>query len=204
MNQIENSQEENFKDEISADKKTERGITLKDLAKFVLLTLIIVVPIRVFIAQPFLVSGSSMEPTFEDKEYLIVDKLSYRVENPQRGDVVIFRFPGDTDKFLIKRIIGLPGETVEVRNGKTHIKNESYPDGFVLGEPYALSNLPLITMTVTLKDDYYFVMGDNREQSADSRIWGPLNRSFIVGRPFIRLYPFNEMAMFPGQAHYEY
>lgn len=173
-----------------------------ELVRFALLAAIIVIPIRVFIAQPFIVSGSSMVPTFENRDYLIVDELSYRLEEPSRGDVVIFRYPNDTSKYFIKRMIGLPGETVRVEGDTVTIKNEAFPEGFVLEEPY-IKNHMTGTQTVerTLKPDEYFVMGDNRPASSDSRFWGPVPKEDLVGRAFLRLYPLKELGVFPGEHH---
>jgi len=141
-----------------------------EFVKFTLIAVLIVVPIRLWIAQPFIVSGASMEPTFQNGDYLIVDELSYNFEQPQKNDVIIFHYPLDPSKYFIKRIEGLPGEKIKT-NGKE----------------------------ITLKANEYFVMGDNRGASSDSRVWGPLKENFIVGRAFIRLWPFNKLGLLPGQ-----
>ncbi len=171
----------------------------KELLKFTFLAVIIVIPIRTFIAQPFIVSGASMDPTFWDGEYLIVDELSYRFEAPKRGEVIIFRYPEDTSKFFIKRLIGLPGETLTITAGNVHVKT---PDGkeFDWEEPYVETGREQTqdNMTTTLGDDEYFVMGDNRIGSSDSRRWGPVSRKLIIGRPFVRLVPPTKFALFPG------
>lgn len=185
-----------------AETATPRGSFLSELFRFALITLFIVLPIRVYIAQPFIVSGSSMDPTFENGEYLIVDELTYRLEDPARGDVIIFRFPQDTSKFFIKRIIGLPGETVDLDGGTVTIINEAHPEGLVLDENY-LSHQTFSTMRVTLQDDEYFVMGDNRPASSDSRVWGPLPEELIIGRAFLRLLPVTRASVLPGIHHYE-
>ncbi len=165
--------------------------------RFLAIAALIVFPIRYFIAQPFIVSGASMDPTFENGEYLIVDQVSYRFESPARGDVIIFRYPRDTRKFYIKRIVGLPGETIEMRGSTLTIEGK---DGkaTTLSEPYVKNSIPQ-NFTATLTDSEYFVMGDNRPSSSDSRIWGPLDRKYIVGRPVIRLFPPNKLKLFPGE-----
>ena len=140
-----------------------------------------------------------MDPTFKTNEYLIVDQLSYRFEAPQRGEVIIFRFPLEPQKFFIKRIIGLPGETITLTGSTIIIKNNKNPDGFILDEPYLeTANLTSDTSEITLKHDEYFVLGDNRKASSDSRVWGPLSEEFIVGRAFLRLLPITETGIFPG------
>ena len=172
---------------------------LMEIFKFAIIALVIVVPFRVFIAQPFIVSGASMSPTFETGQYLIIDQLSYRLETPERGDVVIFRFPQDTTKFFIKRVIGLPGETVELNGTDVIIKQPKDGIQFLLPEPYlTASNLKNDFSSIQLAENEYFVMGDNRSASSDSRIWGPVTEDLIVGRAFVRLLPTSALSMYPG------
>ena len=163
--------------------------------------------IRFFIAAPYVVSGSSMEPNFYDWHYLIVDRVSYDFEQPQRGDIIVFNLPEDTSRALIKRVIGLPGETVVLSGSDPTVTiiNSAHPDGFTLAEPYIdPSDYGGPTdMRVTLGADQYFVLGDNRKVSADSRTWGILPRADIVGRVFLRLYPFNELGILPAESRYQ-
>lgn len=176
--------------------------TVKEWTKTIIIALIIALPIRFFIAEPFIVSGASMDPTFASGQFLIVDRLTYRFEEPKRGDVIIFEYPNDPSVYFIKRIIGLPGETVEVNNGQITIINSENPNGFKITEPYIQSaRTSHDNFTKKLNDTEYFVMGDNRLQSSDSRLWGPLDKHFIIGRPIIRLLPFNAVSVFPGQYH---
>lgn len=165
-----------------------------ELIKLVFLSLLVVIPFRFYIAQPFVVDGASMDPTFETGNYLIVDEISYRFKTPERGSVLIFKYPKDPSKSFIKRVIGLPGETVSISGGKVTIINDEHPDGFVLDEPYVKLE-KIDNSTNTLDADEYFVMGDNRASSADSRIWGPVPKENIIGQPIIRFYP---PALFPG------
>lgn len=176
--------------------------------------------IRFFIAAPYIVSGSSMEPTFYDLHYLIIDKFSYGVclssvpfvhlngcipvGDPQRGDVIIFDLPQNTSRALIKRVIGLPGETVVLDGSTVSIINAAHPEGFTLSEPYlSAENLGgSSNMRTTLGADQFFVLGDNRRVSADSRLWGTLPREDIVGRVFLRLFPVTEIGVLPGEARY--
>ncbi|MFC1614960.1 signal peptidase I [Patescibacteria group bacterium] len=174
---------------------------LWEIIRFALLALIIVVPIRMYIASPFIVSGSSMDPTFGNGHYLIVDQISYQFEEPERGDVIIFKYPNDPSKFFIKRVIGLPGETVDLRNGITVIKNKTLPGGFTLDEPYVKFKKN-DTMTITLAEDEYFMMGDNRKASSDSRVWGPLKEEFIKGEALLRLLPVTRIDTYPGGQKY--
>lgn len=170
-----------------------------EILNFALIALVVVLPIRMFIAQPFIVSGASMETTFSTGQYLIVDQVSYRFEEPTRGDVIIFRYPKDPSKFFIKRIIGIPGDSIDIQGNVVTITNKENPGGTILTEPYILDMAPNTTLTETLGDDEYFVMGDNRDASSDSRMWGVLQRDKIVGRAFLRLYPFTKAGMFPGE-----
>lgn len=169
-----------------------------ELIKFAGIALVIVILIRAFIAQPFIVNGDSMIPTFHHKEYLIVDEISYRFNDPKRGDVIIFRFPKQPSKFFIKRIVGLPQETVIIKGSKITIKNEENLSGFLLAEPY-IEHTAKNNLEVELGEDEYFVMGDNRAASSDSRSWGPLPERFIIGRAWLRLLPLSAIEFLPGK-----
>lgn len=171
-----------------------------EIIRFSVIALIVVIPIRIFIAQPFIVTGASMDPTFHDGQYLIVDQVTYRFEEPERGEVIIFRFPRDPSKFFIKRIIAKPGETIEINGNTVIIKNEAYPEGFELNEFYVPEMEPDTELTETLGEREYFVMGDNRDASHDSRMWGVLPEDLIVGRAILRLLPADEIDLFPGSA----
>ncbi len=175
------------------------GSLLGEIVRFSLLALIIVLPVRLFIAQPFIVSGASMEHTFSTGEYLIVDQLTYHFEEPKRGDVIIFRYPKDPSKFFIKRIIAVPGDTIDINGSTVTLTNAEHPDGVTLAESYILDMKPGTTVTETLEEGEYFVMGDNRNASSDSRAWGVLQRDKIVGRAFLRLFPVTEVDVFPGR-----
>jgi signal peptidase I len=167
---------------------------LWEIFKIALIALVIVIPIREFVFQPFFVRGQSMEPNFHDFDYLIIDEISYHFHNPQRGEVIVFKNPNNPSQRFIKRIIGLPGETVRIEKGKVIIKNDSKT--FVLDES---SYLPDYIKTpgkieVTLKKDQYFVLGDNRFSSFDSRSWGPLPKKNIIGRVVLKLWPLSTFA----------
>lgn len=179
--------------------RAEKKESWLDLLRFAAIAAAIVIPIRLYIAQPFVVSGASMVPTFESGHYLVIDEVSYRFEEPRRGEVIVFRFPFEGKKYLIKRIAGLPGETVLIRNDSVIIKNEENPDGFSWKQGPITSSGRAANQLVTLEDDEYFVLGDNRDESADSRLWGPLKRELITGRPLLRLFPFSEIEFFPGE-----
>lgn len=182
---------------IETEVKKTAGQSFWELVRFAILALIIVIPVRILVAEPFIVSGSSMVPTFQNGNYLIVDKLSYKLSDPKRDDVVVFRYPNDKTKFFIKRIIGLPNETVDIKGSAVTITNKEHPSGFTLTEPY-VKNIANNTVHFDLKKDEYFVMGDNRSGSSDSRYWGPVKRELLTGRAFLRLIPINEVGVLPG------
>lgn len=165
-----------------------------EILKIVVISLAIVVPIRYFLIQPFYVQGASMEPNFLDGDYLIVDEISYRFENPQRGDVVIFKYPLDPSQFFIKRIIGLPGETVKIEEGRIFISGNDETKKIILNESDYLRDVYTAGgLEVSLKDGEYFVLGDNRGSSSDSRKWGTLPKGLIIGRAWVRAWPFNRL-----------
>ncbi len=172
---------------------------LKEILKFTVIAIAIIIPVRTYIAQPFIVSGASMDPTFISGQYLIVDQLTYHLNNPRRGDVIILKNPLNPSIYFIKRVIGLPNETLIMNTGKVTIKNSDFPDGFQLDEKYITRNHRTSdTFEIKLSSTEYFVMGDNRPESSDSRSWGPLDEKFIVGRPVLRLFPFSKASIFPG------
>jgi len=170
-----------------------------ELVKIVLISLVIIAPIRYFLIQPFYVKGASMEPNFYDHEYLIVDEITYRFSEPKRGEIIVFKYPKNPQEFFIKRIIGFPGEKIQIKDGGVIIFNEIHPEGFILNEYYLNANLKTHNLSediITLEKDEYFVLGDNRNQSKDSRAFGPVHRSFIIGRVLFRGWPFDRIDLF--------
>jgi signal peptidase I len=168
-----------------------------DLIKLVIIAFLIVWPIHQYVFQPFLVQGPSMEPNFFSKEYLIIEKITYYLHQPQRGDVIVFKSPLNPKDYLIKRIIGLPNEKIILANGEIYIINKENPLGFKLKEEYLYkgSYTPGNT-TIQLGPDEYFVLGDNRQISLDSRSFGPIKKEAIVGKVFIKGWPLNKLAKF--------
>ncbi len=178
--------------------KSEFFKSAGEFIRFAAIVIAIVFVVRTYIAQPFIVSGTSMVPTFANKDYLIIDEISYRFNGPQRGDVIVFRPPYDKTVFLIKRIVGIPGDTIHVKNGVVTLSNTTHPDGIVLTEDYITAD-PLSTESTTVvTEGNYFVMGDNRPASYDSRRWGLLPEKNIIGRAFLRLFPVSAFDVFPG------
>ncbi|MEY4747591.1 MAG: hypothetical protein RLZZ416_640 [Candidatus Parcubacteria bacterium] len=176
----------------------------RSLISYTVVALGLALFVRFFVASPYVVIGASMEPNFDNYHYLIIDRVTYRFFEPVRGDVIVLDLPQETSRALIKRVIGLPGDTIVLSGQNVTVINTQYPDGLKLSEPYLdPKNLGGVNeLRVTLGKDEYFVLGDNRRVSSDSRIWGTLPRNDIVGRVFARLYPFGKIGLFPNEARY--
>ena len=189
--------------EIEAPKQDSSKKSLKagiwEFVRFAVVVIAVVVGIRIFVAQPFVVAGTSMIPTFQNSNYLIVDEISYDFNNPSRGDVIVFHPPIDPSTYYIKRVIGIPGDTNTIKDSVVTITNAEHPNGEVLTEPYITPDAPGDNFSVTVPAGEYFTMGDNRPASFDSRRWGLLPRKNITGRVLFRLFPFNEINLFPGK-----
>jgi signal peptidase I len=174
---------------------------IKKLASFVLeLLQVVVFAISIFlfvyllVLQPHKIKGASMEPNFHDGEYLLTDKVSYRVGQPKRGDVIVFRAPPTYKDEFIKRIIGLPGEEIKVEAGKIYV------NGHELEEQYLPSDTNIVAgryttegASITVPSDSYFVLGDNRDHSLDSRNIGPIERQYITGRAWFIYWPVSKV-----------
>ncbi len=169
----------------------------KEIAIFVILAVLIVLPIRLFLAQPFVVEGESMQPTFENGDYLIVDEISYRFNPPERGDVIVFKSPANPAVFYIKRIVGLPNESVIISRGEVTVTTTA-GEKIVLDEPYVVAEDATYSKPTHLGADEYYVLGDNRPNSSDSRIWGALPADDIMGKPVLRLLPPGQAGLNPG------
>jgi signal peptidase I len=147
--------------------------------------------VNLFIGSVFVVSGESMEPNFHDKEYLLVNKIGYTISTPKRGDVVVFKFPGELDQKYIKRVVGLPGDTIEIKNNGVYVNNQKLLESYI---PVTTQTAPLVNQTKwTVKDKEYFVMGDNRENSNDSRVWGVLPKEYLIGKIIYSIYPISNL-----------
>lgn len=170
-----------------------------ELTKIIVISLVIIIPVRYFLIQPFYVKGASMEPNFYDHEYLIIDEITYRFNTPKRGDIVVFRYPRNPQEYFIKRLIGLPGEEVQIKDGNVFVYNSEHPEGIKLDESYLPEGLKTFGLTeekIKLDDNNFFVLGDNRNSSKDSRSFGQVDRSFIIGRVLFRGWPFTRVKVF--------
>ncbi|MBU0531262.1 signal peptidase I [Patescibacteria group bacterium] len=172
------------------------ALFILEVVQIVIISAAIIIPIRYFLIQPFYVKGASMEPNFFDHEYLIIDEITYRFDDPVRGEIVVFRYPENPSEFFIKRVVALPGETVEITDGKVIIYNNDNPSGIVLDETYLDVDQTFGKKRVSLNEDEYFVLGDNRDKSLDSRTFGPIRRSDIVGRVWLRGLPLSRINVF--------
>lgn len=185
-----------------------------EVIKMFFLALVIIVPVRMFLFQPFIVRGESMEPNFSDHQYLVVNEFGYK-KTPvhvlgkdlvtvqphkefKRFDIAVFRSPHDEKQFYIKRVIGLPGESVLIDNGEVRILNEEHPEGYVLDESGYLPEGRKTngSVKVDLKDDEYYVLGDNRPASSDSRVFGPLHKSAVIGKVMLRAWPLDKVDLY--------
>lgn len=190
------------------------GGLLLEMVKVFLLAVVIIIPVRVFLFQPFFVQGSSMEPNFEDGQYLVISEFGYKqttvdaieklgftvrpFKEIARQDVAVFRYPKHPEQYFIKRVIGLPGEAVEIKKGKVIIYNGTHPEGFTLDESAYLSPA-VVTQDmsrVSVGENEYFMMGDNRTQSYDSRSIGPVNKDKIIGRVLMRAWPLGYFSVY--------
>ncbi len=204
---------------VSEEKKIEEeylglGGLFAEMVRVFLLAVVIIIPVRVFLFQPFFVQGSSMEPNFQDGQYLVISEFGYKQSNIGwsdtslfqvkpfkeivRQDVMVFRFPKNTEEFFIKRVIGLPGEAVEIRRGQVLIFNHDHPEGFVLDESAYLGREVLTQdmPRMEIGPDEYFAMGDNRMFSYDSRAFGPIKKDKVIGRVLLRAWPVDHFSLY--------
>ncbi len=165
--------------------KSNWGNATRELVETVLLTLVIFFMIR-FAVENYRIEGYSMEPNFHDGQFLLVSRLNYLLGQPERGDVVIFQYPLNPKKNFIKRVIGLPGEKVQIRGGKIFINDVRVPEPY----PYNFANYDW--GPVTVGPDEYFVLGDNRPESSDSHAWGMLPAKNIIGKAWVSYWPPDE------------
>ncbi|MCC7436744.1 signal peptidase I [Candidatus Nomurabacteria bacterium] len=192
--------EENIS-QITVTSKSRFRIFLENVS-YIGTAVVLAMLVQQFVIRPFVVNGSSMSPTLETGNYLLIDEVTYRFSGPERGDVVVFKAPPEPDKYFIKRIIGLPGDTVSINGQIVTITNKDNPEGFTLSEPF-ITHKSSDNIVVKVPEDQYFVMGDNRSGSYDSRSWGTLPKEDLRGRALIRLLPIKEIDYLPGKVNYE-
>lgn len=213
MAELEISNQDNGRQSESEEYLSIESLFMEMIRVFVL-AVVIIIPVRVFLFQPFFVQGSSMQPNFQDGEYLVISEIGYKqtrvgwsdqfsfnvasFRELPRQDVVVFRFPKNPEEFFIKRVIGLPKEAVEIKRGKVIIYNDQHKDGFILDESAYLSADVLTEdmPRMELSENEYFVMGDNRQFSYDSRKIGPIEKDKIIGRVLLRAWPTGRLSWY--------
>lgn len=187
------------------------GSFLWETFKLAVISLLIILPIRYFLVEPFFVLGASMEPNFQNGDYLVINEIGYLIGDPARGDIVVFQYPHNPREcqsityqfthskdcpYYIKRVIALPGESITINEKGILIKNAEKPKGFFLEETYLPNKEVYGNVSMELGNAEYFVMGDNRSHSSDSRLWGPLPRSYMVGKVLLRAFPFDKAQVY--------
>lgn len=176
-----------------------------EIFKVMVISVAIIVPVRYFLIKPFYVKGASMEPSFYNREYLIINEISYRFDAPERGDTIVFRYPFDPSQYFIKRVIGLPGERVRITEGEVYIAAPGQDGENVLKEDYLLPAMKTLgEIKVTLAQDEYYLLGDNRTASLDSRSFGPVKRDYIVGKTLLRGWPLDRMGLVTNDLEYNF
>jgi len=203
---LEKKIEEELKAELLEEEKLsvwkQIGLFVFETLRLSVIVFVTVLIIRTFVVQPFFVVGDSMKPNLHNGDYLLVDEISYRFSPPKRGDIIVFRFPAYPRENYIKRIIGLPGEKIQIRDGKVTIFNSKNPEGVLLNEEYLAKDLKTTGNVLrTLAEGEYFVLGDNRGASSDSRSWGAVPRANIIGRTFVVVFPIEHFSWVPQPSY---
>lgn len=175
--------------------KSQTKSILRELVEMLVITLLIYALVRTFLFENYRVLGHSMDPALADNQFLVVDKLGYRFHEPERGDIVVFRDPRTDSRKLIKRVIGLPGEVVEIQNGQVFIDNQPLDEPYIAG-PGSYSRAPS-----PIPENEYFVLGDNRNNSSDSHSWGTLPRQQIVGKAWVSYWPPQLWGVIPHETY---
>ena len=179
---------------MSSERPENSEVALKNwlqITRGIDLLLILGLLFRAFVLQPFLVDGSSMEPNFHNRQFILVDRLTYHFQTPDRGEVIIFKFPKNPQSDYIKRIIGLPGDTIDIKDNQVYVNNQQINENYLDNGETTIAPAGAITFTKTVGQDEYFVMGDNRNNSSDSRDWGLVPKANIIGRAWFVAYPMN-------------
>jgi len=179
------------------ESENERGLlsTVLGWVIYILVIIGLTYLIITYVGQRTKVSGSSMETTLSDGDNLIVDKISYRFKDPERYDIIVFPYKYESHTYYIKRIIGMPGETIQIMNGYVYIDGELLETDIYGNEVMEYANLA--NAPITLGENEYFVLGDNRNHSSDSRdpSVGVLAREDLIGKAWVRIYPFDKMGV---------
>lgn len=175
-------------------KERPKKSTLREILESLIIAVVLALLIRAFVFQPFYIPSGSMEPTLQIQDHIIVNKFGYRFWEPQRGDIMVFKYPLNPKKDFVKRLIAKPGERVEIRNSKIYI------NGRQLEEKYLPAGLRYPDFgPVVVPENSYWMMGDNRNNSDDSRVWGPLPRENVIGKAMLVYWPLDRLRMLGGK-----
>lgn len=178
------------------EQSASRGKSiLREFVETVVFTLLIYALVRTFLFENYRVLGHSMDPTLENDQFLVVNKLGYRLHDPKRGDIIVFRDPRTDQRKLIKRVIGLPGEMLEIEDGQVFINDQ------LLDEPYITNSGHYSQPRSPIPEEQYFVLGDNRDNSSDSHNWGTLPRDKILGRAWVSYWPPRLWGLVPDEIY---
>ncbi|MAF14252.1 MAG: signal peptidase I [Parcubacteria group bacterium] len=201
MNLDKNQKPKELEENLTVGKQA--AVFVWEIFKVVVISLAIIIPVRYFIIKPFYVKGASMEPNFYDREYLIINEISYYFETPIRGDSVVFRYPYDPNQYFIKRIVAMPGEKIKISDGKVFITKSGQTEEVLLEEDYLLPAMKTLgDVEVELALDEYYLLGDNRLASLDSRAFGPVKREYIIGKTLLRGWPLNQFGLVGNDLEY--
>lgn len=173
------------------------------LVKNIALVFILAFFIKYFLVQTFLVEGVSMMPNYKNNDFVIVDKISYQIRDPKYGEVIVFKPKINQDISYIKRVVGLPGDKVEIKSGNVYINSFKINEPYLDGKQTMIENRTDYLFSKTLRSDEYFVLGDNRNNSQDSRSIGPITKESITGRVFIVIYPFSDARLVSASEGYD-
>jgi signal peptidase I len=176
------------------------GAFFLDILEVVVFAIAIFLFVYLLILRPHKIKGASMEPNYPDGEYLLTEKISYYRQNPQRGDVVVFKPPVTEDDEFIKRVIGVPGETISFQNGKVYVNNQELEESYIDVPTYGSTFLS-DGKEYTVPEGQYFVLGDNRPHSSDSRVWGPITKDKVNGKAWLIYWPITKVGVVPGVSY---
>jgi signal peptidase I len=168
---------------------------VREFVETIVITFLIYFLIRTFLFENYRVLGHSMDPTLENNQFLVVNKLGYRLHDPERGDIIVFRDRGSDERKLIKRVVGLPGEVVEISDGQVFVDNRALDEVYIANQG-RYSQPPL-----QIPEGNYFVLGDNRNNSSDSRNWGTLPRDWVVGKAWVSYWPPRLWGIIPHEVY---
>ena len=182
--------EQQTHDENDRSEQGNQLSTLKEVLESIVIAVVLAIIIRMFIIEPYYIPTGSMEPTLMVNDRIIVSKVNYHFTEPKRGDIVVFKYPKDTTRSFVKRLIGLPGDVVEIKDSMLYVNGQATPEEYLpLGLEYADFG------PVQVPENNYFMLGDNRDNSEDSRYWGFLPQDLMVGKAVFIYWPVERLSL---------